>query len=215
MAPRSTSDGIPIGYLDRVELSNSSDPKRAVVGYLKVRSTYLKDIPSDSVVASVATNVLGGKILNIVRGTSSQPVKDGGELASSNTQDINQIMAQMGVVFQSFQGIVTRVDNMLAGVEQGKGNLGLLIKDDELYRRLNAIAADGQQVLNDVRKGNGTISKLIYERFGGFALQPDPKAGQADRRPPGAHPKRPGHRQPADQRSQALRRSAADRARYR
>ena len=137
--------------------------KRAVELFLKVKTVYLKDVPADSIVSSIATNVLGGKVLNIVRGNSKQTVKDHGELASSNTQDINQIMAQMGTVFQSFQGIVTRVDNLLAGVEAGHGNLGLLIKDDALYKGLNAIAAEGQQVLVDVRKGNGTISKLIYD----------------------------------------------------
>ena len=156
-------NGIPIGYLDRFALTNSNDPKRAIKATLKVKSSYLKDIPVDSVVAAIATNVLGGKVLNIVRGVSPQTVKDGAELASSQTGDINQVMAQMGTVFQSFQSVVTRIDNLLAGVEQGHGNLGLLIKDEELYRRLNAIAAEGQQVLVDVRKGNGTISKLLYD----------------------------------------------------
>lgn len=156
-------NGIPIGYLDRFELTTSSDPKRAIELDLRVKSSYLPQIPVDSIVSGVATNVLGGKVLNIVRGLSKQSVKDGGELASANTQDINQIMAQMGAVFQSFQGVVARVDNLLAGVEAGHGNLGLLLKDDELYKRLNAIAAEGQQVLTDVRKGNGTISKLIYD----------------------------------------------------
>ena len=156
-------NGIPIGYLDHFQLTNSRDPKRAIQFVLKVKSVYLKDIPVDSIVSGIATNVLGGKVLNIVRGNSPQTVKNGSELTASQTQDINQIMAQMGTVFQSFQGIVTRVDNLLAGVEAGHGNLGLLIKDEQLYNRLNAIAAEGQQVLVDVRKGNGTISKLIYD----------------------------------------------------
>ncbi len=36
------------------------------------------------------------------------------------------MMAQMSNVLDSFQNIVSRVDNLLAGVEAGKGNLGLV-----------------------------------------------------------------------------------------
>ena len=55
------------------------------------------------------------------------------------------------------------MDNLLAGVEAGKGNIGMLLKDEELYDRLNGIASEGQKLLADVRTGNGTISKLIYD----------------------------------------------------
>jgi hypothetical protein len=36
-------------------------------------------------------------------------------------------------------------------VEAGKGNLGKLLKDEELYNTMNAIAAEGQKLLTDVR----------------------------------------------------------------
>ena len=61
------------------------------------------------------------------------------------------------------QTIVDRVDNLLGGIEQGKGNIGKLLKDEELYDRLNGIAAEGQKLLSDVRTANGTMSKLIYD----------------------------------------------------
>ena len=48
-------------------------------------------------------------------------------------------------------------------MEAGKGNIGKLLKDEELYNRLNGIATEGQNLLADVRKGHGTISKLIYD----------------------------------------------------
>ena len=39
-------------------------------------------------------------------------------------------MAQSANLLKSFQTIVKRVDNLLAGVEAGKGNIGLLLKDE-------------------------------------------------------------------------------------
>src|SRR5260370_42178825 len=63
----------------------------------------------------------------------------------------------------TYQSIVNRWDRLVGGVEQGKGNIGKLLKDEELYNRLNGIAIEGQNLLTDVRKGQGTISKLIYD----------------------------------------------------
>jgi phospholipid/cholesterol/gamma-HCH transport system substrate-binding protein len=156
-------NGIGIGYLDEIMLTGSRDPKRAVGFYMKVRPEYLKDIPVDSIAAIAAANLLGDKFINITRGKDIQhPVQPGGELQSLQGQDIPELMAQSANLLQSFQTIVNRVDNLLAGVEAGKGNIGLLIKDRELYDRLNGIASEGQKLLSDVRTGNGTASKLLY-----------------------------------------------------
>ena len=154
-------NGITIGYLDRLSLTN--DPKRPVEFIMMVDEKDLVNIPVDSHTGVAASNLLGDKFINITKGLSTQHVKPGDELPSLQAQDIPQLMNQMAGVLQSFQGIVVRVDGLLAGVEQGKGNLGLLLKDRELYDRLNGIAAEGQKLLTDVRTGNGTLSKLLYD----------------------------------------------------
>jgi phospholipid/cholesterol/gamma-HCH transport system substrate-binding protein len=155
-------NGILVGYLDQLRLTNSPDPKRAVEFDLMVKKKFLADIPVDSVATIAAANLLGDKFINITRGKDTRTVQPGAELRSQEGQDIPELMAQSANVLQSFQTIVKRVDNLLAGVEAGKGNIGLLLKDDELYRRLNGIASEGQKLLSDVRTGNGSLSKLIY-----------------------------------------------------
>src|SRR5579871_703377 len=154
-------NGITVGYLDSLQLTN--DPKRPVEFLMMVDERDLVNIPVDSHTAIAAANLLGDKFINITKGVASQHVKAGDVLPSLQAQDIPQLMNQMAGLLQSFQGIVGRVDGLLAGVEEGKGNLGLFLKDRELYDRLNGIAAEGQKLLTDVRSGNGTISKLIYD----------------------------------------------------
>jgi phospholipid/cholesterol/gamma-HCH transport system substrate-binding protein len=156
-------NGITVGYLDRLALTAARDPKRTVEFEMKVQTSYLPQIPVDSHVSVAAANLLGDKFLNITKGQASQHVADGGELPALQAQDIPEMMAQMSNVIDSFQRIVGRADNLLAGVEAGKGNLGLFLKDDELYRRLNAIFAESQKVLADVRNGHGTLSKILYD----------------------------------------------------
>jgi phospholipid/cholesterol/gamma-HCH transport system substrate-binding protein len=156
-------NGITVGFLDKLQLTGSRDPKRTVEFDMKVQSSFLPQIPVDSHVGVAAANLLGDKFLNITKGLASEHVADGAELPAQSTQDIPEMMAQMSNVLDSFTKIVGRADNLLAGVEAGKGNLGLFLKDDELYRRLNAIAAEGQQLLADVQKGHGTLSKILYD----------------------------------------------------
>jgi phospholipid/cholesterol/gamma-HCH transport system substrate-binding protein len=156
-------NGITIGYLDRLQLTNSSNPRRAVELIMQVRTRYLPDIPTNSVIQVLSSNLLGDKFLNITKGTSPEHVVANAELPSIQTQDIPELMAGMSNLLGSFQTIVNRVDNLMAGVEQGKGTLGKFLNDPELYNRTVAIATQAQQLLTDARKGGGTISKLIYD----------------------------------------------------
>src|SRR5450756_2549116 len=156
-------NGFTIGSLDKIDLITPSEPQRSVRFIMKVQGKFLRQIPVDSVAGISAANLLGDKFINITKGRNAQTVKDGAEIKSLQAQDIPELMAQSANLLQTFQTIVNRLDSLLAGVEAGKGNIGKLLKDEELYNRLNGIASEGQSLLADVRKGQGTIGKLIYD----------------------------------------------------
>ncbi|MGA3015917.1 MAG: MlaD family protein [Bryobacteraceae bacterium] len=156
-------NGITVGYLDKLQLTNSRDPARTVEFDMQVQKDYLPQIPVDSVVGVAASNLLGDKFLNITKGASQQHVVDGAELKPLASQDIPELLKQMAKLLGTFQDSVTRVDNLLAGVEAGRGNLGKLLKDEELYNTINGITAEGKKLLTDIRTGNGTLTHLIYD----------------------------------------------------
>jgi phospholipid/cholesterol/gamma-HCH transport system substrate-binding protein len=156
-------NGFTIGSLESIVLITPSEPKRSVEFIVKVQEKFLRQIPVDSVAGISAANLLGDKFINITKGRDPQTMKDGAEIKSLQAQDIPELMAQSANLLQTLQTIVNRLDSLLAGVEAGKGNIGKLLKDEELYNRLNGIASEGQNLLADVRKGQGTISKLIYD----------------------------------------------------
>src|SRR5580704_15762118 len=156
-------NGILVGAVQGIRLSGSKDPKRAVEFKLTIQERYMREIPEDSTAAVTAGNLLGSKFIDITKGQSATPIKPGAELRSLQTQDIPELMAQSANLIQTLQDISKRADAMLADIDAGKGNLGKLLRDDELYKRLNGIAAEGQQLVADVRNGKGTLSKLIYD----------------------------------------------------
>jgi phospholipid/cholesterol/gamma-HCH transport system substrate-binding protein len=156
-------NGITVGAVQAIRLSGSKDLKRAVAFELSIQGKYMKDIPVDSTASIAAANLLGSKFIDITKGQSPETVKSGAELRSLQSQDIPELMSQSAALIATLQDIAQRTNSMLTDIDAGKGNLGKLLRDDELYKRLNGIAAEGQQLLADVRNGKGTLSKLLYD----------------------------------------------------
>lgn len=156
-------NGILIGHIKQVQLSGSSDRKRTVEVDMVIPEKYLEKIPEDSQAAISAANLLGDKYINITMGTHKKHVEDGGEIASLQTQDVPEILAQSSSLLSQFQTILGRLDGLLTVVENGQGNLGKLFKDDTLYDRLSATAGEVEQLVKDIHNSNGTISHLLYD----------------------------------------------------
>jgi phospholipid/cholesterol/gamma-HCH transport system substrate-binding protein len=156
-------NGILVGYIGNIKLSGSRDPKRTVEVDMVIQDQYLDQIPDDSKSAISAANLLGSKFINITKGTHPKHVEPGGEIQSLQLQDVPQILAQSSNLLAQFQTILGRVDGLLALVESGQGNVGKFLKDDTFYDRLNATAAEVEQLVKDVKNSNGTISHLLYD----------------------------------------------------
>src|SRR6266403_1317478 len=156
-------NGILVGELAKLRLTDSKDPRRTVEIIMNIRYKYLNEIPKDSRAGISASNLLGDKFINITKGTAPQHVQPGDEIASVPNQDIPELMAQSANLLAQFQDLLGRVNSILNDVEAGKGNIGKILKDEELYTRLNAAIADAQQLLIAVRTGKGTISHLLND----------------------------------------------------
>jgi len=59
------------------------------------------------------------------------------------------------------RGTISKVDELLAGLNAGQGTLGKLLKDDALHEELRMTIADLRETLRLVNEGNGTIGKLM------------------------------------------------------
>jgi len=156
-------NGILVGTVQSIRISGSKERRRAVEFKMSINEKYMRDIPEDSTTEISAANLLGDKFINISKGQSATPVKPDADLRSLQAQDIPELMAQSANLITTLQDIGKRADAMLADVEAGKGNIGKLLKDEDLYKRLDGIASEGQQLLADVRNGKGTVSKLLYD----------------------------------------------------
>lgn len=156
-------NGILIGNVGRVSLTNSKDPNRTVRVDMNVQRARLTDIPVDSVATISAENVLGTKYINIVKGKSAQTVHAGGEIPAESAAEISDLVKKGYNIFDATQAIITRLDRIIGMVEGGKGTIGKLISDPEMYDRLVATIAEFQKVSETVSSGQGTVGKLLYD----------------------------------------------------
>src|SRR2546427_8551288 len=65
-------NGILVGNVDQLKLSGSKDPTRIVEIDMTIKYGYLNEIPKDSMAGIAASNLLGDKYINIMKGTSPQ-----------------------------------------------------------------------------------------------------------------------------------------------
>jgi phospholipid/cholesterol/gamma-HCH transport system substrate-binding protein len=156
-------NGILVGEVKDVALSGSNDPARVVRLDMEVRKEFLNNIPVDSVASVAAENVLGAKYINIKKGVSSQIVKPDGEIQALDVQGFEEVVQQSYALLASLQGILKRIDAIVGVVEAGKGSIGKLLVDDELYNRLNATVAEVQKIAGAVSSAKGTVGKLLYD----------------------------------------------------
>ena len=57
------------------------------------------------------------------------------------------------------------MNNLMRGVEEGKGTLGLLAKDERLYRSLNRVSSEIVKLIYDFRQNPKKFLTIKFELF--------------------------------------------------
>ena len=156
-------NGILVGKVDKITLSGSSTPRRVVKVDLEIGDKWFPSIPVDSQSAIAAENVLGSKFINIKKGKSAQAVKAGAEIQSLDTREFDEVVQQGYSLLGSLQGIIKKVDAIVGQVEVGKGSIGKLLVDEEIYNKLMSIVNEVDTMTKTLNRGEGTIGKLLKD----------------------------------------------------
>lgn len=156
-------NGIEVGEISKIELTGDTTPNRIVRLEMKIQADKLSQIPVDSKAALSAANLLGAKFINIKKGKTIETVRPGMEIASLNTMEFEEMQQAIGTTLASLQNVIKRVDAIVGVVEQGRGSIGKLLIDEELYNRMMSIVTDVKVVSQALTQAKGTAGKLIYD----------------------------------------------------
>jgi phospholipid/cholesterol/gamma-HCH transport system substrate-binding protein len=143
-------NGIPVGKVAKVELSGMPDP-RTVRIVMQIDDRDLKDIPVDSQAALANATLLGTKLINIKRGMSRQTIQPGGELASLQSAELQDLFQQSSSTIAALNDTIKKVNGIIGLIESGKGTIGELLVDDTMAKKMLAILDTAQKIANDAQ----------------------------------------------------------------
>ena len=156
-------NGITVGKVAHVNLSGSAESNRVVKVTLEVNNDFLASIPVDSQAAIAAENLLGTKYINIKKGHSQTAVKSGDEIKSLDTREFDDVVQQGYSTLAGIDGIFKKLDGILDSVQVGKGTIGKLLSDDQLYRKVMGIADETNKVVASLNSDTSTLGKLMHD----------------------------------------------------
>jgi phospholipid/cholesterol/gamma-HCH transport system substrate-binding protein len=156
-------NGILIGKVKKIELSGSTDPSRIVKITLSIDNTALPLVQVDSQAKLAQQNLLGSRYVNIKKGTSSQTIQAGAEIASADTPEIEDLFQQGSSTLAALQKIMDRVNGIIDDIQGGKGTIGALLVDRTLYNRAVEIVDDVKSLTAALNAPDSTIGRLIHE----------------------------------------------------
>ncbi len=151
--------GVEVGKVDDVQLSGSE-----VEVLLKVNEEHRSRITTESRASIGSLSLLGEPVIDISPSAAGTPLKDGDLVPAGRAQ------GQLTDVAESATLSLEQVGEILRDIRSGRGTLGKLFTDDQMYREVNGLIASANVVARELSRGQGTLPMFIrdpaaYRRF--------------------------------------------------
>jgi phospholipid/cholesterol/gamma-HCH transport system substrate-binding protein len=159
-------DGVEVGNVESIRLAARTAghipaKNRNIEVVMRIDRRFQQDILSDSTASLVTQGLLGNRVVNITRGFTGVPLKEGQEINGTEEKAIKEVVERSADVLANLQALSDNVRDLLAGVQEGRGTLGKLLTDDQAYKNLNSVLAKTNQVVTNIQEGQGTLGKLV------------------------------------------------------
>ena len=155
-------DGVEIGNVERIQLNRTrGDRNRNIELTLRIEKEYQKEVLTDSTASLITEGLLGNRYVSIERGVTGTPIQVDGEVPGREEKAMKAIVERGADLVQNLNELSKSVKGLIAGVEEGKGNLGKMLVDETAYNKLNDILTRGQQMVAEAQAGRGSLGKML------------------------------------------------------
>ena len=151
-------NGIPIGKIVKVELSGSRDPDEVVRVTMQVERQYLRFIAADATTDIASEQLPGYKYIDINQGKSPTNVRAGASLKFQPTGDFFKTLDMT-----QFEARLRAVDELLAGIEAGKGTVGQFVKGNAIYDDTSERLRQLEGALRAAVSTTSTLGQWLYD----------------------------------------------------
>lgn len=144
--------GVEVGKVTDVSLSGPE-----VVVTLEIKEQYQPLITTESRASIGSLSLLGEPIVDVTPASGGTPLKDGDYIQGGRAP------GQLADVAEGATQTLGQITGILQDIRAGKGTVGKLFTDDQVYREVHALVAAAEGVAGQINRGQGTIGMLIRD----------------------------------------------------
>jgi phospholipid/cholesterol/gamma-HCH transport system substrate-binding protein len=150
--------GVEVGSVRSVDLVGDK-----VDVTIEVNKDMRQRITDRSTATLGSVSLLGESAVDITPASSGTPIPEWGYIPERVQRGMLSTMAP-----EASEGI-EQITKLVTDVRQGKGTVGKLMTDEQLYNEMQKFVASANEVTTTIRKGRGSVGRLLN----------DPKAAEA------------------------------------
>jgi phospholipid/cholesterol/gamma-HCH transport system substrate-binding protein len=144
--------GVEVGSIDSITFAG---PQLEVV--VQIRQEFQDKVTTDSRAMIGALSLLGEGVVDITASATGTPLPDWGYLKSQKTP------GQLADVAEGASAGIEELTALLKEIRAGKGTVGKLFTDEQLYKDLNTLLTSAEGVVNGINRGKGTLGQLVND----------------------------------------------------
>ena len=157
--------GVTIGNVKTVTVTAAPDRKLTPVQVvMKIDPKYQAVLHTDSKAALSTVGVLGDTIVDINSQVATGPMlRDGDELKTEETPSIQEVVKASQGTIDNLNVILAKLNTIVDNLQSGKGSIGQLLNNPDLYNRFDAAAAQIQTLTAKLNSNNNTVGKFFND----------------------------------------------------
>lgn len=156
-------EGVTIGDVKAIKIA----PQRKLTPVeviMKIDGKFAKDIHQDSQASLETIGVLGDTVVNIdSKMAQKPPIANNGELPTNETPSLTDVIKSSQGTIEQVNTILAKLDNVVDSLNSGRGSIGQLINNPDLYNKAVSTVNQLQGLVTQISSGKGSIGKLVTD----------------------------------------------------
>jgi phospholipid/cholesterol/gamma-HCH transport system substrate-binding protein len=160
--------GINVGSVHSIDLPRKAGD--SVLVAVKVVKDAQNLIHSDSKASVTTIGLVGDKTLAISIGSPNTPITPhGGYIQGEAQREFTSLIDTLGEVLNDLKMVTNDVNGIVANIRGGKGTLGKLLTDEDLYGNIKELVTTSSKSINSLTSTTTGIQKSVDEALGNIS----------------------------------------------
>ncbi len=125
---------------------------------------YQAALHTDSQSSLETVGVLGDTVVDIDSKSATGPmIQNGAELRTTETPNLSDVIKSSQGTIEQLNTILAKANTILDSLSTGKGSIGQLIANPDVYNKANKVLDELESVTSQISSGKGSIGKLVKD----------------------------------------------------